>query len=81
MEINDLRALTFEEAIKRLEEVVETLESGEVPLEKAIDLFQDGMLLSQVCSEKLDKAEQKIETLLENGDVLETRPIELEEER
>ena len=39
MEKNELLSLTFEEALKRLEDVVDTLESGEVPLEKAIDLF------------------------------------------
>jgi len=81
MEKNELLALTFEEALKRLEDVVDTLESGEVPLEKAIDLFQDGMLLSQVCSQKLDKVEQKIETLLEGSDGLVVKPFELEEDR
>ncbi|RKD25585.1 exodeoxyribonuclease VII small subunit [Ammoniphilus oxalaticus] len=81
MEKSDLLALTFEEAIKRLEDVVDTLESGEVPLEKAIDLFQDGMLLSQVCNQKLEIVEQKIETLLEGNDGLEVKSIELEEER
>ena len=82
MEKNELLTLTFEEALKRLEDVVDTLESGEVPLEKAIDLFQDGMLLSQVCGQKLDKVEQKIETLLEESDGrLIVKPIELEEDR
>ena len=81
MEKNELLTLTFEEALKRLEDVVDTLESGEVPLEKAIDLFQDGMLLSQVCSQKLDKVEQKIETLLEESDGLIVKPLELEEDR
>lgn len=81
MEKNELLALTFEDALKRLEEIVDTLEAGEVPLEKAIDLFQDGMLLSQVCSQKLDKVEQKIETLLEENGGLVVKPLELEEDR
>lgn len=81
MEKNELQPLTFEEALKRLEEIVDTLESGEVPLEKAIDLFQDGMLLSQVCSQKLDKVEQKIETLLEENGGLVVKTLELEEDR
>lgn len=81
MEKNELLALTFEDALKRLEEIVDTLEAGEVPLEKAIDLFQDGMLLSQVCSQKLDKVEQKIETLLEENGGLAIKPLELEEDR
>ncbi len=81
MEKNELLALTFEDALQRLEEIVDTLEAGEIPLEKAIDLFQDGMLLSQVCSQKLDKVEQKIETLLEENGGLVVKPLELEEDR
>ncbi|RXT13790.1 exodeoxyribonuclease VII small subunit [Ammoniphilus sp. CFH 90114] len=81
MEKNEMLALTFEEALKQLEEIVDMLEAGEVPLEKAIDLFQDGMLLSQVCSQKLDKVEQKIETLLEENGGMVLKPLELEEDR
>lgn len=55
----------FEEAMKQLEEVVQQLEAGDVPLEKAIALFQEGMALSKQCSEKLTDVEQKIEMLLE----------------
>lgn len=81
MEKNEMQALTFEEALKQLEEIVDKLEAGEVPLEKAIDLFQEGMLLSQVCSQKLDKVEQKIETLLEENGAMVVKPLEFEEDR
>ncbi len=81
MEKNELLSLTFEDALKQLEEIVDKLEAGEVPLEQAIDLFQDGMLLSQVCSQKLEKVEQKIETLLEENGGLVVKPLELEEDR
>ena len=81
MEKNEMLSLTFEEALKRLEEVVDTLETGEVPLEAAINLFQEGMKLSQLCGQKLDKVEQQIETLLEEDGKLVTKPIEFEEER
>lgn len=65
------QTLTFEEAMQRLEHVVEQLESGEVPLETAIELFQEGMILSKYCGKKLDEVEQKIEILLEeNGDMV-----------
>lgn len=74
-------ALTFEEALKRLEEVVDQLESGDIPLETAIDLFQEGITLSQICGHKLDKVEQKIETLLEENGKIITKPLEFEEER
>ncbi|MDR6224646.1 exodeoxyribonuclease VII small subunit [Desmospora profundinema] len=61
--------LPFEEAMKKLEEVVERLESGDVPLEESIRLFEEGMRLSRICGEKLDRMEQQVEMLVrENGD-------------
>jgi exodeoxyribonuclease VII small subunit len=60
--------LSFEEAMDQLEQLVGKLENGDVPLEKAIDLFQEGMKLSHLCSQKLEQIERKIEILvLENG--------------
>ncbi len=57
--------ISFEEAIERLESIVSKLESGDVPLEAAIDLFQEGMQLSQLCGAKLEQVERKIEMLIE----------------
>lgn len=57
--------VSFEEAMKQLEEIVSQLEHGDVPLEKAIDLFQQGMKLSQLCSQKLEQVERKIEMIVE----------------
>lgn len=60
---------TFEEAMQRLEEVVQKLEDGNVPLEQAIELFQEGMALSKRCSQQLDSVERRIEMLMEeNGE-------------
>lgn len=70
--------LSFEVAMKRLEAVVEQLEGGEVPLEEAIALFQEGMELSRVCNQKLTDVEQKIEMLLEKEGQLTPTPFELE---
>lgn len=70
--------LSFEVAMKRLEAVVEQLEGGEVPLEEAIALFQEGMELSQVCNGKLTEVEHKIEMLLEKEGQLTPTPFELE---
>ena len=47
---NETLEISFEEAMARLETIVEQLEDGDVPLEKAIDLFQQGMKLSQMCA-------------------------------
>lgn len=55
---------TFEEALKKLENVVAKLESGEIMLEESIRLFEEGMKLSSLCQKRLDDADRKIETLL-----------------
>lgn len=57
--------LNFEQAIEKLEQIVHRLENGDVPLEQAIELFQEGMKLSQLCSQKLEQVERKIEMLIE----------------
>ena len=56
-------SLKFEEAIRRLSDVVKALESGEVPLEESIALFEEGMKLSKQCTELLEQAEQKVRFL------------------
>lgn len=67
--------INFEDAMNQLEEVVAQLENGDVPLEKAIDLFQKGMQLSQLCSQKLAQVERKIEMIVENGAEIEKKPF------
>ena len=54
---------SFEAAIKRLEEIVEALEHGDVPLDKALNLYEEGIQLSRTCSENLKAAELRIKTL------------------
>ncbi|GAE31881.1 exodeoxyribonuclease VII small subunit [Halalkalibacter hemicellulosilyticus] len=61
---------TFEEAMSELEVVVEKLEQGDVPLEEAIAMFQEGMTLSKFCHEKLEKVEKQMDQILhEDGEV------------
>lgn len=61
-------SLTFSEAIEALEKVVAQLESGEATLEEAVDLYTQGMKLSKICHEKLQVAEKKIASIIdENG--------------
>lgn len=55
--------LSFEEALSRLEKIVQTLEAGGLTLEEAIALFEEGMGLARICSERLDAAELKISQL------------------
>jgi exodeoxyribonuclease VII small subunit len=59
------QTIGFEEAMEKLERIVAKLESGDAPLEEAIELFQEGMRLSRICSVKLETVERKIEMLLE----------------
>ena len=73
--------IRFEDALKRLEEIVDTLEKGELSLEKSLKIFEEGVKLSRVCNKILDKAEKKVEMLMQNKNgELETRPFEPEEE-
>ncbi len=53
----------FEEALSRLEKTVEKLEAGDLPLEDSLKLYEDGVRLSQTCSQKLEAAERRIEVL------------------
>jgi exodeoxyribonuclease VII small subunit len=55
---------SFERAIQRLGEIVESLEDGEQPLEESIALFEEGMSLARSSQEILDRAERRIEELL-----------------
>ncbi len=55
--------LSFEQALDRLEKIVQTLEEGGLTLEEAIALFEEGMRLTKICSQRLDAAELKISQL------------------
>jgi exodeoxyribonuclease VII small subunit len=55
---------SFEEAIKRLTEIVHTLERGDLPLEESLRLFEEGVKLSRVSQDRLDRAEKRVEQLL-----------------
>ena len=64
----DKSELTFEDKIKLLEEIVKELESGEVPLDDAINKYSEAMKLAKECSEKLGKVSEKVnKIMLENG--------------
>ena len=56
--------ISFEEALNRLEIVVKELEDGQLPLEKALALFEEGMWLSKFCYQQLEKAETRILELM-----------------
>ncbi len=62
-----MEEMAFEQAMKRLEEIVTQLESGDAPLEKSLTLFEEGTKLSAFLSKTLDNAEQKV-TMIQKQD-------------
>jgi exodeoxyribonuclease VII small subunit len=67
--------LTFESAMKRLEEIVRKLESGELSLTESIERYKESMQLVQFCRQQLDKAELEIEQLVEVEGNIQTKPV------
>ncbi|MDD3706496.1 MAG: exodeoxyribonuclease VII small subunit [Clostridiaceae bacterium] len=63
---------SFEQALKRLEEIVETLEEGNISLEESIKIYQEGITLSKQCSGMLEEAEGKVMSIMNrNGEQME----------
>ena len=62
--------LTFEDNLKKLENIVDQLESGDVDLEKSVELYKKGIDLKKICEEKLKKAELQIKQIkIENNKI------------
>jgi len=59
--------LTFDQAFQQLEDVVQSLEEGALPLEESLLLFERGMNLARLCEGRLDDAEQKVSQLVGSG--------------
>lgn len=71
----------FETAMARLEEIVQGLEQGDLPLEQSLKLFEEGVKLSRICNKRLEEAERKVEILFKDKDgTMKTRPFEEQEE-
>jgi exodeoxyribonuclease VII small subunit len=69
--------LDFEASMTRLDRIVQELESPQVSLERAIELFEEGLRLGNLCSTLLEHAQARVEKLLEKSDgSVETRPLE-----
>ena len=69
--MTDNQELSFEEAMKNLEEIVEKLEEGDVPLEEAISIYKQGMNLSRLCHTKLKSVEEQLTQILNEDGQLE----------
>jgi exodeoxyribonuclease VII small subunit len=69
----------FDTSMKRLEEIVDQLEGGELTLEESIARYEEGITLSKRLEKVLDDAEKRIEKLVEKGGEVETEPFEAED--
>ncbi len=74
-------ALPFESALASLEELVDRLEGGELSLEEALASFERGVSLSRRCAEELERAERRVEVLVQGGDASQRRRLDPDEER
>ena len=64
----ELKVKDFESALKSLEDIVVQLEGGDLTLDRALELFEEGVKISRFCSSKLDEAERKVEILTKSTD-------------
>ncbi len=74
------KKVSFEEAMERLEAIVEQLEQEEIPLETAVALYKEGLTLSAVCREKLAAAEGEIVLLRKEAGLWQEEPFQTEED-
>ena len=73
--------LTFEAGLERLEKIVKDLEQGGLPLDRALQLFEEGMKLSELCRRQLEEAENKVELLVKKADgKVEAQPFPVNED-
>lgn len=72
-----MQDLSFEESLEKLEEIVNKLENGDVPLDDAIDEFNNAMKLVKICNDKLNAAEESIAKIVqENGEIVDFNQTE-----
>lgn len=67
--------LTFEAGLQQLEAIVKEMESGDLPLERALDLFERGMKLSESCRKQLQDAESRVEILMRRAGEVQAQPF------
>ncbi|MDY0020332.1 MAG: exodeoxyribonuclease VII small subunit [Anaerolineae bacterium] len=66
--MTDFETLPFEQALRELEEIVQKLEAGTLPLEETVSLYQQGRTLAEHCQRFLDAAELRVQQLTSNGE-------------
>jgi len=66
--MEELKVKDFESALKSLEDIVGKLETGDMTLERSLELFEEGIKISRFCGSKLEEAERKVEILTKAAD-------------
>ena len=64
----ELKVKDFESALKSLEDIVVQLEAGDMTLDRALELFEEGIKVSRFCNSKIEEAERKVEVLTKSAD-------------
>lgn len=75
MAASEPKAGNFESSLDELEKVVKELESGDLPLDRSLDLFSRGMQLSEACRKQLEEAETRVEQLIRKDGVYQPEPF------
>jgi exodeoxyribonuclease VII small subunit len=75
MAASEAKAGNFETSLDELEKVVKELESGDLPLDRSLDLFSRGMQLSETCRKQLEEAETRVEQLIRKEGVYQPEPF------
>lgn len=68
-------SLSFETGLQQLEAIVKEMESGELPLDRALELFERGMKLSETCRKQLEEAETRVEVLMRRAGEMQAQPF------
>ena len=75
--VKPIKPESFEKNLERLDAIVQQLEDAELPLEKALQLYEEGMKLSAVCQKQLEEAEGRVEILMKKaGGKIEVEPFD-----
>jgi exodeoxyribonuclease VII small subunit len=75
MAVSEPKAGNFESSLDELEKVVKELESGDLPLDRSLDLFSRGMQLSEICRKQLEEAETRVEQVIRKEGIYQTEPF------
>ena len=72
----EIKAMDFEKQLETLEDLVESLEGGDLSLEDSLKSFEQGIKVARDCQQALKQAEQKVEVLMRQGDDLVSQPFD-----